>query len=49
MTNGIATGHIQEFATLWERLDWVILDHDTQDMITWKLMESGTYCTSSAY
>ena len=49
LTEGISAGHIQEFATLWEKLEGVILDHDTQDTITWKLKESGTYSTSSAY
>ena len=49
LTEGISAGHIQEFATLWEKLEGVILDHDTQDTITWKFTDNSTFSTSSAY
>ncbi|KAE8777580.1 hypothetical protein D1007_49543 [Hordeum vulgare] len=48
-TEGISASHIQEFATLWEKLQGVVLDHDTQDTITWKFTDNGSFSTSSAY
>lgn len=44
----ITAGHIQEFVTLWVKLDGIILDKGSYT-ITWKLTESGTYSTASAY
>ncbi|KAE8812080.1 ribonuclease h protein [Hordeum vulgare] len=48
-TKGISASHIQEFATLWEKLQGVVLDHNTQDTITWKFMNNRSFSTSSAY
>ena len=41
--------HIEQFATLWEKLSNVILTPGVDDAIFWKFTKDGVYSASSAY
>jgi hypothetical protein len=41
--------HIRQYISLWSKLAEVTIHDDHKDEITWNLIESGIYSSSSAY
>jgi len=40
---------LQEYVTLWEAVEHIQLEENTEDSIVWRWTEDGEYTTKSAY